>query len=109
MYAIMTCEYASGECSMKRPTTVVLGVVAAFAGAAPTRSEEQLPISELYPCEVVLHELIADMNRLRVGTKRRSAAFQSEEQKERAATYDAAVQAWDEAIMLAKKKIDRCP
>ena len=94
---------------MMKSTTVVLGVVAAFAGTTPVRSEEQLPISELYPCEVVLHELIADMNRLRVGTKRRSAAFQSEEQKERAATYDAAVQAWDEAIMLAKKKIDRCP
>jgi hypothetical protein len=95
---------------MMKPTTVVLGVVVAvFACATPTRSEEQLPISELYPCEVVLHELIADLNRLRVGAKRRSAAFQSGEEKERAATYDATVQAWDEAIRLATKKIDRCP
>ena len=59
--------------------------------------------------EVVLHELIADLNRLRAGAKRRSAAFQSGEEKERAATYDATVQAWDEAIRLATKKIDRCP
>jgi hypothetical protein len=108
MYAMIASEYLGGECLMKL-TTVVLGVVAAFAGTAPVRSEEQLPISELYPCEVVLHELIADLNRLRAGAKRRSAAFQNGEEKERAATYDATVQAWDEAIRLATKKIDRCP
>jgi hypothetical protein len=88
---------------------VVLSIIAAFIACTPARSDEQLPISELYPCEVVLHELIADMNRMRAGTKRRSTAFQSGEEKERAATYDAGVQAWDEAIRLATKKIDRCP
>jgi hypothetical protein len=109
MYARMTSEYASGECLMMKPTTVALGVVAVFAGVTPTRSQDQLPISELYPCEVVLHELIADLNRLRAGAKRRLAALQSEEEKERAATYNATVQAWDEAIRLATKKVDRCP
>jgi hypothetical protein len=88
---------------------VVLSFIVALVVCTPARSEEQLPISELYPCEVVLHELIADMNRLRAGMKRRLAAFQREEEKERGATADAGVQAWDEAIRLATKKIDRCP
>jgi hypothetical protein len=89
--------------------TVVLSIIAAFVACTPARSEEQLPINELYPCEVVLHELIADMNRLRAGVKRKLAAFPREEEKERGATPDAGVQAWDEAIRLATKKIDRCP
>ena len=46
-------------------TAVVLSFIVALVVCTPARSEEQLPINELYPCEVVLHELIADMNRLR--------------------------------------------
>ena len=90
---------------------VVLSFIVALVAVRPHEAREQLPkaINELYPVKFVLHELIADMNRLRAGMKRRLAAFQREEEKERGATADAGVQAWDEAIRLATKKIDRCP
>jgi hypothetical protein len=92
-----------------KATAGLLALVAAFASTAPARSEEQLPIDELYPCEVVLHELIAELRGLRAGAKRTLAGLHNEVEKERAATYTAAVQAWDEAIRVTTKKFDRCP
>ena len=82
--------------------------VATFAGTAPARSETQLPISELFPCEVVLHELIADLRKLRVVAKQPAVGRNDEDQKEQVA-HKAAVQAYDEAISAATKKFDRCP
>jgi hypothetical protein len=89
-------------------TAGLLVFVATFAGTAPARSEPQLPINELFPCEVVLHELIADLRKLRVVAKQPAVGRNDEDQKEQVA-HKAAVQAYDEAISAATKKFDRCP
>jgi hypothetical protein len=90
-------------------TAGLLVFVATFAGTAPVRSEPQLPINELFPCEVVLHELIADLRKLRVVAKHTAVGLHDEDQREQAASYNPAVQAYDEAISAATKKFDRCP
>lgn len=68
-----------------------------------------MPINELYPCEVVLHELIADIRGLRSEAKRTLGDLRDENEHERAAAYRGAMQAWDEAIRLATRKFERCP
>ena len=83
-------------------TAGLLVFVATFAGTAPARSEPQLPINELFPCEVVLHELIADLRKLRVVAKQPAVGRNDEDQKEQVA-HKAAVQAYDEAISAATK------
>jgi hypothetical protein len=90
-------------------TAGLLVFVATFAGTAPARSEPQLPINELFPCEVVLHELIADLRKLRVAAKHTAVGLHDEDQRQQAASYNPAVQAYDEAISAATKKFDRCP
>jgi hypothetical protein len=84
-------------------------LIGLFSGSAPARSETQLPISELFPCEVVLHELIADLRKLRVVAKHTAVGPHDEDQREQAASYNPAVQAYDQAISAATKKFDRCP
>jgi hypothetical protein len=50
---------------MRKPICLILsGLVVLFAVSATARSEEQLPINELDACEIVLHELIADLTRV---------------------------------------------
>ena len=83
-------------------------LIGLFSGSAPARSETQLPINELFSCEVVLHELIADLRKLRVVAKHPAVGRNDEDQKEQVA-HKAAVQAYDEAISAATKKFDRCP
>jgi hypothetical protein len=68
-----------------------------------------LPINELFPCEVVLHELIADLRKLRVVAKHTAVFLHDEDQREQAASYNPAVQAYDKAITAATKKFERCP
>ena len=90
-------------------TAGLLLFVATFAGTAPARSEQHLPINELYPCEIVLHELIAELRKLQAMARRESVAARPEDDRDRASANDVAVQAWDQAIRMATKKIDRCP
>ena len=92
-----------------RATAGLLVFAATFAGTAPARSEQQLPINELFPCEVVLHELIADLRKLRVAAKHTTVSLHDQDQKEQAASYNPAVQAYDEAISVATRKFERCP
>jgi hypothetical protein len=87
---------------------ILISLIGLFSGSTPARSETQLPISELFPCEVVLHELIADLRKLRVAAKHTAVGRNDEDQKELVAP-NAAVQAYDEAISVATKKFDRCP
>jgi hypothetical protein len=83
--------------------------VALFAGAAPARSEQQLPINELYPCEIVLHELIAELTKLRAGAKREATAAPAEDGGPYAARQDATALTLEKVIRLATAKYDRCP
>ena len=90
----------------------VLAIIATFAGMPVARTEERLPLSELYPCEVVLHELIAQLRGLRAEAKRTSASIHhANDEQDQLAAKELALElaAWDEAIRLATKKFERCP
>jgi hypothetical protein len=90
----------------------LLAFVVTFTGTSVARPEERLPLSELYPCEVVLHELIAQLRGSRTEAKRRSASIhRASDEEDHLATkeLDLNLAAWDEAIRLATKKFERCP
>jgi hypothetical protein len=53
------------------------GLIATFAVYGSSRSEGQLAINELYACEIVLHELIADLTKLRAAAKQAGTATRS--------------------------------
>jgi hypothetical protein len=92
-----------------RPAAILVLALMPACPSVQAIAEEQLPINELYPCEVVLDELIADMRGLRTVAKKTLTSAQTIGENEKATAYDAVVQAWDEAIKLATKKIGRCP
>jgi hypothetical protein len=94
---------------MQKPIpAVLLGLVALTAVSAAARSEQQLPINELNACEIVLHELIADL--ARVQTNARHEVIDSHDDL---GLYNARHQAKQEAlaqaISLAQAKYSRCP
>ena len=95
--------------SAVKRVAVLLGFLAALASTAPTRGEQQLPLNELYSCEIVLHELIAELTKLRAGAKRELIAALAEDSGPYPARQDAAAQTLDKAIKLATAKYDRCP
>jgi hypothetical protein len=92
-----------------KPIFMLFCLVGLFSGSAPARSQTQLPINELFPYEVVLHELIADLRKLRFAAKHTAVGLHDEDQRQQAASYNPAVQAFGEAISAATKKFDRCP
>jgi hypothetical protein len=103
---------AQGRRMKMKLSSAVIAIVATFAGIPVARTEERLPLSELYPCEVVLHELIAQLRGLRAEAKRTSASIHhvnGEEDKLAAKELVLELGAWDEAIRLATKKFERCP
>jgi hypothetical protein len=102
------CRRSRSHGSAKMKLSILLSLIGLLSGSAPARSETQLPISELFPCEVVLHELIADLRKLRVVAKQPAVGRNDEDQKEQVA-HKAAIQAYDEAISAATKKFERCP
>jgi len=93
----------------KFSVAVLLGLLAVFAAGASSQGEERLAINELYPCEIVLHELIADLRKLRAGEKRAQTATNDDRDGEEAARPPASVMAFDQAIALATAKYARCP
>jgi hypothetical protein len=94
---------------MSMQTAAALVFITLFAGTAPARSEQQLPINELYPCEIVLHELIAELTKLRAGAKREAVAALAEDAGSYATRQDATAQTLEKVIRLATAKYDRCP
>jgi len=86
----------------------VLAVTLAVA-PGPAQSEEQLPIDELFPCEIVLHELVAELGKYRAEAKRVWTEDNAKSDKAHELSDEAAVQTWDKAITLARKKFARCP
>jgi hypothetical protein len=93
----------------KSRVAVLLGLLLVFATGVSSQGEERLAINELYSCEIVLHELIADLRKLRVGEKRAQTATSDNRDGEEAARPPAGVVAFDQAIALATAKYARCP
>jgi hypothetical protein len=93
----------------KTVAAVMLGLIPLIAGSATTRSEEQLPINELDACEIVLHELIADLTRVQRTSRHESANSRDEEPGLYNVRHQATEEAFAQAIKLAKAKYGRCP
>jgi hypothetical protein len=75
----------------------------------PAAAEEQLPINELGACEIVLHELIADLTRVQRTSRKESPNSRDEEPSLYNTRHQAMEEAFAQAIRLAKAKYGRCP
>jgi len=93
----------------KTVAALMLGLIPLIADSATTRSEEQLPINELDACEIVLHELIADLTRVQRTSSLESTNTRDEEPGLYNARHQATEEAFAQAIRLAKAKYSRCP
>ena len=95
---------------MRKPICLILsGLVVLFAVSATARSEEQLPINELDACEIVLHELIADLTRVQTNSRHESINSRGEDPGLYIVRHQATEEAFAQAIKLAKEKYGRCP
>jgi hypothetical protein len=93
----------------KTIAALILGLILLIADSATTQSGEQLPINELDACEIVLHELIADLTRVQRTSRQDSANSSAEEPGLYSARHQATEEAFAQAIRLAKAKYARCP
>jgi hypothetical protein len=93
----------------KAISAVLSGLAVLIAISAEARSEEQLPINELDACEIVLHELIADLTRVQRNSRHESMNSRDEEPGLYTVRHQATEEAFAQAIMLAKAKYSRCP
>jgi hypothetical protein len=93
----------------KTIAVLILALIPLIADSATTRSEEQLPINELGACEIVLHELIADLTRVQRTSKHESTNSSAEDPGLYNARHQATEEAFAQAIRLAKAKYARCP
>jgi hypothetical protein len=93
---------------MRPAGIVVCTLMLGFFCSWPAAAEEQLPINELGACEIVLHELIADLTRVQ-----RTSRHESTNSRDESGLYNARHQATEEAfaqaIKLARAKYSRCP
>jgi hypothetical protein len=95
---------------MQKPISAALsGLVALIAVSAIARSEEQLPINELDACEIVLHELIADLTRVQMNARHESINSRDADPDLYTARRQAKEEALAQAIRLAHAKYGRCP
>ena len=95
---------------MQKPISAALsGLVALIAVSAIARSEEQLPINELDACEIVLHELIADLTRVQRSSRQEAIKSRDEDPGLYTARHQATEEAFAQAIKLAMAKYGRCP
>jgi hypothetical protein len=88
---------------------ILLAWATTVTTATRAQTVTQLPINELFPCEVALHELIAELKGQRAQAKRILAGPGNTNDASRPPSDDATVQTWDQAITLATRKIGRCP
>ena len=95
---------------MRKPICLIpSGLVVLFAVSATARSEEQLPINELDACEIVLHELIADLTKVQRNSRHESINSRDEDPGLYTARHQATEEAFAQAIKLARAKYGRCP
>ena len=94
---------------MRPAGIVVCTLMLGFFCSWPAAAEEQLPINELGACEIVLHELIADLTRVQRTAKHESTNSNAEDPSLYNARHQAAEEAFAQAIRFAKAKYARCP
>jgi hypothetical protein len=95
---------------LMRPTGIVVcTLMLGFFCSWPAAAEEQLPINELDACEIVLHELIADLTRVQRTSRHEPTNSRDEEASLYKVRHQATEEAFAEAIKLAKAKYARCP
>ena len=93
-----------------RPTGILVGaLLLGFFCSQPAAAEEQLPINELDACEIVLHELIADLTRVQRTSRHESTNSRDQEPSLYNARHQATEEAFAQAIRLATAKYARCP
>jgi hypothetical protein len=96
------------EILMRPPGISVIALLGFFC-FGPAVAEEQLPINELDACEIVLHELIADLTRVQRNLSHESINSRDEDPGLYIVRHQATEEAFARAIKLAKAKYGRCP
>ena len=92
-----------------RPSGIlVIALLLGFFCARPALAE-QLPINQLDACEIVLHELIADLTRVQRSSRQEAIKSRDEDPGRYTARHQATEEAFAQAIKLAKAKYGRCP
>jgi hypothetical protein len=102
---------SSGQEILMRPVGIlVIALLLGIFCCQPAVAEEQLPINQLDACEIVLHELIADLTRVQRNSRHESINSLDEDYPGLyIVRHQATEQAFAQAIKLAKAKYGRCP
>jgi hypothetical protein len=94
---------------MRPPSILVSALLLGFFCSRPALAEEQLPINQLDACEIVLHELIADLTRVQRNSRHESINSPNEDPGLYIVRHQATEEAFAQAIKLANAKYGRCP
>ena len=94
---------------MRLPGILVIAQLLGVFCSRPTVAGEQLPINELDACEIVLHELIADLTRVQRSSRQEAIKSRDEDPGLYTARHQATEEAFAQAIKLARAKYGRCP
>ena len=94
---------------MRPPGILVSALLFGFFCSRPAVAEEQRLINPLDACEIVLHELIADLTKVQRTSRHESTNSRDEEPSLYSARHQAMEEAFAQAIRLAKAKYARCP
>jgi hypothetical protein len=94
---------------MRPPPILVIALLLGLFCSRPAVAEEQLPINKLDACEIVLHELIADLTRVQRSSRHEAIKLRGEDPGLYTARHQATEEAFAQAIKLAKAKYNRCP
>jgi hypothetical protein len=94
---------------VRLPGILVIAQLLGVFCSRPTVAGEQLPINELDACEIVLHELIADLTRVQRSSRQEATKSRDEDPGLYTARHQATEEAFAQAIKLARAKYGRCP
>jgi hypothetical protein len=94
---------------VRLPGILVIAQLLGVFCSRPTVAGEQLPINELDACEIVLHELIADLTRVQRSSRQEAIKSRDEDPGLYTARHQATEEAFAQAIKLARAKYGRCP
>jgi hypothetical protein len=94
---------------MRPPGILIIALLLGLFCSRPAVAEQQLPINELDACEIVLHELIADLTRVQRSSRQEAIKSRDEDPGLYTARHQATEEAFAQAIKLARAKYGRCP